>query len=268
MATPERSGFAHSMTDLMASVAVLFLLVAAIFMVRSMKTARAAREKLEQAKKEQISYRDELKGLMDLLRVNPEVIALATIEPDPKDPFVFSVIIRDNALAFGSGECALSPAASNLIREQFPVILRPVCDMVAKGVVERITLEGHTDAAPFVTHEAKCGVDRPSPTHCGTGSDAPECLRVGFENNVRLSGSRAQSVFFEMRSGLEREPVLLDCLDRYFVVAGRGPVEPADGSDWHKPNSGTEAAGRNRRVVFKIRGRSSVNLLANSGASR
>ena len=68
---------------------------------------------------------------------------------------------------------------------------------------------------------------------------------------MRLSAARAQNVFFAMQDAVKGDAELSSCLERYFVVAGRGPVEPADGSPvWQSQRSKVETE-RNRRVVLK-----------------
>ena len=89
---------------------------------------------------------------------------------------------------------------------------------------------------------------------------------------MRLSAARAQEIFFAARSALQatRDPLdrqLIDeCLDHFFVVSGRGPVETQSGSTWRDfpghPSPRTEVLAADRRVVLKVRFRSHAPLLS------
>jgi flagellar motor protein MotB len=115
-----------------------------------------------------------------------------------------------------------------------------------------MTLEGHTDRRPFKAVRIGCGIDQPALTAACAQEGHPECEAIGFANNVRLSGARAQNVFFSMRKAVANDEHLSACLDRNFVVAGRGPVEPSDGKPWVDSRTDAEDEA-NRRVLLKIR---------------
>jgi flagellar motor protein MotB len=265
---PADGGFAHSMTDLMAGVAVTFLLIAAIFMVRSaQERQRAEQEKLRAesnakayevnaSKYDRIAKRDEeaishLDELRNKLAENEVLKRTVDLEYDPrKDPRLLTIVFRREKLQFARGECKIDDPTEvqRTLREIFP----QVCATVATGFVQSIALEGHTDSAPLL-FGSTCGTTSPPPElRCGSSGGGGACARLGFENNVRLSAARAQNVFFEARRALAGDANVGECLDKNFLIAGRGPMDPIDGKAWDAPRSEADNT-RNRRVVIRVR---------------
>lgn len=245
-------GFAHSLTDLMASVAAMFLLIAAIFIVRSLAEQRRAeveaeqsRARLQEAKNEDLSSRETLSELARRLTEDESIKARVNYDPSV-DPFLMTIVFDEQILHFETGHDRPNEEGIRTLREVGPTILSAVCNVAEQGRVQQITLEGHTDSQPF------------RPAAC-MGADRATC---GFEQNVELSARRAQAVYFHLRRAIDRrqEDELMRCLDEHFVVAGRGPVEPYDGGDW-QGSQDKEARARNRRVVIKVRMRSDIKSL-------
>lgn len=262
----DHDSFSHSMTDLMAGVAVTFLLIAAIFMVQvarsDAKEKAAGRKASEELRK--ITGTDKLAiaallGLRDSLRADSNLQGLELIYDEERDPFLLTIVLDRGRLRFDVGDCAIRSDTRAAMADSFGVIFGTVCQTADSGFIQSITLEGHTDNRPFFPADRICGVE-PSRRPCSSTPDDPECAALGFANNVRLSAARAQNVFFEMRTLLGAREKIARCLDTKFVVAGRGPVEPASGGDWKSSREGAENE-RNRRVVIKVRAiaRSSVS---------
>jgi flagellar motor protein MotB len=251
--------FSHSMTDLMAGVAVTFLLLAAIFMAQvsnraeeEVKEGRVAKDRLKE-----ITSTDQrailgLKTLRDSLSNDLDLHGLVELIYDAEqDPFLLTIVFDRGRLRFDPGDCAIRKDTLQVIASSFGAILTQVCEIASSGLVQSITLEGHTDNRPFFPSNRGCGVESLQNRCVGIATSA-ECSALGFANNVRLSAARAQNVFFEMRNLLRGRNDIISCLDTKFVVAGRGPVEPADGKNWQDSRSELENE-RNRRVVIKVR---------------
>lgn len=247
-------GFGHSLTDLMASVAVMFLLIAAIFMVRSLSQAQRSKDaaqRFEDAIKsvqaDDKTSRDALRDLVSELRADAAVEGVK-IDYDPtKDPYVATLVFDEELLHFDVGADRLDAAGQAAVRRIGPTLLERTCALVnSTGRVDQINLEGHTDNQPF----GGC------PQH-----EAQACTTHSFEQNVQLSADRAQRVYFALREAIAGKRDLLDCLNSRFVVSGRGPVEPmAATASWEAPQTEEERR-RNRRVVIKIRIRSDIKSL-------
>ncbi len=262
MAGSSQDPFAHSMTDLMAGVAVTFLLIAAIFIVKSATQAKEAVDKSREAseKLEEIRSTDEraigeIKHLLNLLSSDQTLRGLVDLTYDEeRDPFLLTIVFDRGQLRFAPGDCEITEQSKLVMRSSFGSIFEQVCRSAASGLIEAIALEGHTDNHPFFPGDRICGVDR-ARRACGRERDrelSSECEAIGFANNVRLSAARAQNVFFEMREILTERPEIIQCLDAKFVVSGRGPVEASDGGSWRDTRS-EEQNERNRRVVIKVR---------------
>lgn len=252
--------FSHSLTDLMSGLAVMFLLVAAIFMVQAAKATRQANlekrqqqrlaedrkrdaDELEQLKRRDTRSIERLRELKRQLEGNARLGDRLELDYDPaKDPLLLTIRFTNENLQFPAGECAVAPAEQRDLRatlaELFPDLCRAVAPIGEPGITQTITLEGHTDWLwPL---GGKCGMVVAQA--CGPTSRSASCQRQAFENNVRLSAARAQYVFFQAREVL-RDALVAKCLDDYFVVAGRGAMNPI----------ARAGSSKNRRVEIKVR---------------
>lgn len=231
----------RSFTDLMAGVAVVFLLIAVIFIrIATEREEAAVREKEAAVGKVDIQKERVTDSLANLRaglaqlnsRFDGGFLKLGMI-----DAGVNALEIEFPGLNFGVGQCTptaderaqLKKGAGGLV-EQLCVAVTSIQDA---GAYPSIVLEGHTDTAVFKAPSPSCGITQPDAT-------------LGFENNVRLSAARAQSVFFELRDGVRDAGSLGTCLDSNFVVSGRGQATLANKND---PKSA-----ENRRLVIRVRG--------------
>jgi flagellar motor protein MotB len=250
------------LTDLMSGLAVMFLLIAAIFMVQSSRAAKRAKDaadaqrRLAEQRKGDADELDRLRSkdrksidrLLDLkgrLEANTRLAERLQLRYDPDaDPFLLTISFTDEKLQFPPGACEVGAKQESDLRvtlaELFPELCKVVASDVNDGVTQTIAMEGHTDRTwPL---GARCGMS--VTPGCATNSSSQACQREAFENNVRLSARRAQYVFFQAREAL-RDTALASCLDDYFVIAGRGQMSPLDRAD---PRSA-----KNRRVEIKVR---------------
>jgi flagellar motor protein MotB len=257
--------FAHSLTDLMSGVAVMFLVIAAIFMVQASQAKKRAQRlaeenrraaeqnKIDAQKYKEIDQRDQ-QGIEEIDALRTRLAANRDIElvyDKRKDPRLLTIVFSRDNLSFASGACDVDTATREAMRGTLKRIFPEICRTVGSlgtGLQKSITLEGHTDnAAPLGVSCA--GV--PSASAC-FGRKQDVCKKQGFESNVQLSAARAQYVFFQARDALKDDPVIASCLDRNFMVAGRGPMDPLDGGAWDAVRSASDNE-KNRRVVIKVR---------------
>jgi len=243
------------MTDLMAGVAVTFLLLAAIFMIQAgranaaaQKVAAKAQLVVKKTKTEDSEVRARLMALRD--KIGP----IAQI--DASDPFLL-VVTFETVKWFETGQCELQPAIVKSIQDSVVTEIRKVCSHEYLGDINSVVLEGHTDPLPFLDKNRRCGGVEECPSH-----NPAACVDIGFRNNVRLSAARAQEVFFEARKTLEKDdrPLIDTCFDKFFVVAGRGPADSLSGVDWRDVGAvgslSRTTLAQDRRVVLKVRFRS------------
>src|SRR4051794_6622048 len=116
MASGGQDPFSHSMTDLMAGVAVTFLLIAGIFIVQAANQAdakaRAGRE--AEAKLAKIISTDEraiaeIKALRDVLTGNAALRGLVEMVYDEeRDPFLLTIVFDRGQLRFAPGDCEIT----------------------------------------------------------------------------------------------------------------------------------------------------------------
>lgn len=265
MADRERGGdsFSHSLTDLMAGVAAIFLLIAVVFILIAAKRGERAQTQVDEFERLKKTTLDRLNSMRQALQNDELLRDVVSVDEEARgrDPFLVVVVFNRRRLSFESAQCDLLAEHRKMIMDVAPRVLSHVCDVADNpeqgGSQSRarisMTLEGHTDRRPFQAANRGCGIDRPELTaRCAQNEETASCERIGFENNVRLSGARAQNVFFSMRMAVAEDVRLSTCLERNFVVAGRGPVEPRDGRPWGAVRTEAEDAD-NRRVLLKIR---------------
>jgi hypothetical protein len=256
----ETDRFSHSFTDLMAGVAAIFLLIAVVFILIAAKRGERIESQVAAYDRLKTTVIERLDSLRDSLQADSRLRNAISVDEEARgrDPFLFVVVFNRQRLSFAPTRCELLPKQEEMIIEIAPPVLSHVCDFAddlqrragqSRALIS-MTLEGHTDRKPFQAIRIGCGIDRPELTRpCAQNEQTDLCERLGFENNVRLSGARAQNVFFAMQRAVSTTPRLSACLERNFVVAGRGPVEPTDGTSWRE-SSNHDA---NRRVLLKIR---------------
>ncbi len=242
----EPSGrFDRSFADLMAGVAVVFLLMAVMFIRKvnaekekvkqdlSKATQRIdkSQERREKVHKSIAELREKLQALNE--RVNKELGGnFINVEAGE-----YALEVEFEELQFGRGRCTVPRTYANKLEGGAAQLVGTICDAVKAisdaGAKATIGLEGHTDNEPFVGKSAECGVTQSS-------------AHLSFENNVRASAARAQSVFLSIRNALPEGSDARQCLDDNFVVSGRGEAAPID-----KTHPEDE---RNRRLVIRVRG--------------
>ncbi|MDX2055490.1 MAG: hypothetical protein SFV15_24015 [Polyangiaceae bacterium] len=277
--------FSHATTDLMSGVAVTFLLIAAIFMVQAI-AARTKERKVEAQNKEELDrIKRQDQGAVEFLDRLSKVFKKDSIVKPPadksdrnSDPYSLTLTLNEDRFPlFKSGQCELdeqlSPSTEDSLRELVETLCRAAG---ARQYLLSISLEGHTDDRPFLADNARCGAQKPpgcsnnlldgckdaklannmGPIPGCENELLSKCESVGFENNVRLSGARAQNLFFGLRQAVASDRALAACLNDKFTVSGRGPVE-AKGT-----NHETRTA--DRRVVFKVRVRAGLEYRENA----
>jgi flagellar motor protein MotB len=226
----------------MAGVAAIFLLIAVVFILIAAKRHEDVESQMAEFQRLRRTILDRLDNLRLALESDGRLRDAISVDEAARgrDPFLFVIVFKKDRLAFEPARCELLPQQEVMIQTISPPVLSHVCRFVRTleqdGAQSRasisMTLEGHTDRRPFKAVRIGCGIDQPALTAACAQEGHPECEAIGFANNVRLSGARAQNVFFSMRKAVANDENLSACLDRNFVVAGRGPVVPSVGWAW------------------------------------
>ncbi len=210
--------FSHSMTDLMASVAVTFLLIAAIFILRASDANRENQQRLQKVEDIRKQSLDALDEFVRNLATQPEL--RDAVHNDKADRFLVTVEFPAHALYFRTGSYELVEDAKEQLIAPLEHVVRLVCG-IDETLTNSIMLEGHTDR------------------------------EGGYEMNVRLSAQRAQTVYFEVRNRLD--DMARRCIDARFAVSGRGPVQPRDPLQRWDDERRPIKSDADRRVVLKVR---------------
>ncbi len=252
-----KNDFSHSITDLMASVAVIFLLIAGIFIIRTAKQARESTRQMDEIKKSQIDVSRQIDRLLkDLQNANSNFVEKA--EKVTGDPFLAIIRLKNSRFVFENNQCKFASELKQRSGDDMKKLLMEIYTKVANSnlKVEQVVLEGHTDHNPSLPKSAACGIEDVSRwQNCSKNAPDEKCKQFGFENNIQLSAARAQELFFVTRAAILDAPNLLNWFDEKFVVSGRGPVSPLKlGQNWKElPIGNTTAYAENRRVEAKIR---------------
>ncbi len=132
-ASPQGAGPSHTtigITDLMTSLAIVFIL---LFATQITKTSSAAQSELEENKEDvQTALRDHIQRLG------------LSLDADPRDPLTLLIVVPENLLTFESGKSILSTTAEQFLAEALPFYVGALCGSL-RGKIDSLAIEGHTD---------------------------------------------------------------------------------------------------------------------------
>jgi chemotaxis protein MotB len=227
----DNAGLASSLTDLMTSLAVIFILLLVASHNNEQKKLADTQAGLENAlrdldnakKKTGITRTEILEELKKALQSFAAQGVRA--ENDPRDPLGLLVIVPENLLKFAVNEDKIPPGGVDFLRSFTPKLATAICDRFREEI-SAIIIEGHADSS---------------------GTD---------EINLPLSQARSMAVVreslnvlkFTTNSSAPSDP--RDCFLKFLLASGRGSREPILDAE------GGEDKPRSRRVEFKIRVRS------------
>ncbi len=124
---PSHNFLNSSFTDLMASLAVIFILLTVVFI-------RSASQRSEKGKEAVRS------GIAEVLDKNN-----LPLEQDPADPLTLSVRVSENLLKFPVNGATLSPAGNDFLDGFFPALAKQLCAPELRERLDAVVIEGHTD---------------------------------------------------------------------------------------------------------------------------
>jgi flagellar motor protein MotB len=138
MAQPGGSGsqaFASTLTDLMTSLAVIFVLLLVVFLKQAHDQSKRAKDQVKQ----QLGVLLEEKDL--------------ALKQDTTDPLTLTVMVGENQLRFPLGEFSLSRQGQDFVDQFFSSFARKICQPELREKVDSIVIEGHTDTSGEKTEE-------------------------------------------------------------------------------------------------------------------
>ena len=229
----DSAALASSFTDLMTSLAVIFILLLVASHNNEQQKLDTAREHVADTQRQLVAAERQTAttrhAMLVALQQALELFAAQGVrtEADPKDPLGLLVLVPEGLLAFALGEAKIPPAGVEFLRAFTPQLAATACSEPFKNEMSSIVVEGHSDSS---------------------GRD---------ETNLPLSQARAMAVVQEslrVLHGLAEPGTPLPgpraCFVTFLSASGRGSNEPILDAD------GREDRVRSRRVVFKMRVRS------------
>lgn len=133
--SPGTQAFSSTLTDLMTSLAVIFVLLLVVFLKQAHDQSKRAKNQV----KEQLGVLLEKKDL--------------ALQQDATDPLTLSVMVGENQLRFPLAGYTLSNEGQNFVDQFFSSFARKICQPELRDKVDSIVIEGHTDTSGEKTEE-------------------------------------------------------------------------------------------------------------------
>jgi outer membrane protein OmpA-like peptidoglycan-associated protein len=131
------SGLSNSFTDLMTSLAVIFILLLCASLNNVHQDSEAMRNSV--LNELQKSLKDfEASGIM--------------IKSEPKDPLSLLVLVPEDLLAFSLDKSDISPKGGSFLRSFIPRLAHTVCSPRFANEINSVVVEGHTDSSGTTRH--------------------------------------------------------------------------------------------------------------------
>ena len=128
MKSKESKNFLSSaFTDLMASLAVIFILLTVVFIKNSSERSKEGKKQV----------RNQLAGVLDKNNL--------PLQQDPNDPLSLNVRVSESLLKFSSGSATLSDAGGKFLDNFFPALAEELCAEPMRSNLDAVIIEGHTD---------------------------------------------------------------------------------------------------------------------------
>lgn len=178
-----------SLTDLMTSLMVIFILLLLVFVHRTAGKDAAVTDVL-------------LKRLRH--DMTPQGFNEKSIRPDPRDRNAILVIVPDRLMNFETGKSTLRPEGEHFLRSYVPRLAAILCTNQFRPNIESVVVEGHTDTHPYA------------------GRTAEESQSL----NLKLSQDRSMEVVKSALSDLEGSATERACFLEKLSASGRGEQEP------------------------------------------
>lgn len=128
---------ASSFTDLMTSLAVIFILLLCVTHNEAQQEGETTRNSIL------LELKNELKEFMQ---------RGVRVDPDPKDPLGLLILVPEGLLEFKVDRAEIPPKGVDFLRPFIPKLAKIVCDKRFKGDINSIVVEGHTDSTGTDQH--------------------------------------------------------------------------------------------------------------------
>jgi outer membrane protein OmpA-like peptidoglycan-associated protein len=147
----ESPGLANSLTDLMTSLAVIFILLLVSMVNNTQQRARVTRNEILA----------ELNPKFDSFVV-PETMERIAVEPDKNDPLSLLVVVPQGFLNFATNEFTISEKGQAFLEQFVPKLASTVCSDQFRDQIGSIVVEGHADPRGSDEHNIVLSQNRAS----------------------------------------------------------------------------------------------------------
>lgn len=255
----EKVDFSHSNTDLMASIAVIFLLLAVAMILANSAAVSKAENAQEKLNAERNEFNNEIRALLDLPPGGKDVSddgCIRVINDDLKSEIRIRFIDGHSAngdrcrgLTFGAAEFKLDGQGDSAnILSKLAMISSKACQKKSVGKdspIWRLSIEGHTDNDRYFNDSlSRC--DFRNEELCG---------------NLYLSAQRAREVYLWIARTMAADQAISEdkqCFEKMALISGRGPLDPVQEGDRETAavddDAGSNLDGKqsNRRVEYIV----------------
>jgi outer membrane protein OmpA-like peptidoglycan-associated protein len=180
-------------TDLMTSLAIVFIL---LFAAQITKTSSAAQSELQENKEDvQTALRDHIRRLG------------LSLDADPRDPLALLIVVPENLLTFEFGKSALSPTADQFLLEALPFYVGALCGPL-RDKIDSLAIEGHTDDQGSDAFNLKLSQERSLAVMVKglevIQSNTPFAYQC-FQEITSATGRGRQDLIYDSPAGVNRE---------------------------------------------------------------
>jgi len=180
-------------TDLMTSLAIVFIL---LFAAQITKTSSAAQSELQENKEDvQTTLRDHIRRLG------------LSLDADPRDPLALLIVVPENLLTFEFGKSALSPTADQFLLEALPFYIEALCGPL-RDKIDSLAIEGHTDDQGSDAFNLKLSQERSLAVMVKglevIQSNTPLAYQC-FQEITSATGRGRQDLIYDSPAGVNRE---------------------------------------------------------------
>lgn len=208
----EGTALASSLTDLMTSLAVIFILLLVAMWNNAQQQAEGTKSQvLNRLEKALLIFRDQ--GVK--------------VTTDPKDPLGLLVLVPEDLLKFQQGRWEIPKIGQDFLAGFSPKLVSTACSPELRDGISSIVVEGHAS----------------------TEGNENKNLQLSQRRSMEVVNKTLQ-VLNDLKQPDEVRSELDSCFLGFVSATGRGSAEPV-------LVSGQEDRERSRRVVFKIRVKSS-----------
>jgi outer membrane protein OmpA-like peptidoglycan-associated protein len=139
------SGLANSFTDLMTSLAVIFILLLCTFMNNAFQESQSTRSMILGKLQHQLKN---------------YVAQGVRVESDPNDPLALLILVPEGLLDFAVDQFEIPPHGRDFLVGFIPKLTDTIYNKEFRNDISSVVVEGHTDATGSDTHNLKLSQNR------------------------------------------------------------------------------------------------------------